>query len=307
VDSVRGSPRAAGSWLSAGPGTDPHLPNAPAVSCRQYGAPVAVPADFVQATIQSFLMIIASEIGDKTFLIAAILAMTQYGRRCWRLPVHASPLAHRGLPFPWHPPCAAASPRLLIFSGAFAALVIMTVLSAALGYAVPALLPRIYVHYLSIVFFAYFGAKMLKEWSTMDPAEAQEELAETEGELKKVTDVEAASPSKDLEAGAAAGGAHLSGLRNLLYLLFTPIWIQTFTLTFVAEWGDRSQIATIAMAAAANPFGITFGAILGHAICTGIAVIGGRLLAARISPKAGTDARHPSPQKETLPRVRARA
>ena len=33
----------------------------------------------------------------------------------------------------------------------------------------------------------------------------------------------------------------------------TAILTQSFTLTFLAEWGDRSQIATIAMAAAKDP------------------------------------------------------
>lgn len=46
-------------------------------------------------------MIIVSEIGDKTFLIAAILASRQ--------------------------------PRLTVFAGAFASLVVMSVLSAAMG------------------------------------------------------------------------------------------------------------------------------------------------------------------------------
>lgn len=60
---------------------------------------------------------------------------------------------------------------------------------------------------------------------------------------------------------------------------------QAFTLTFLAEWGDRSQIATIAMAAAKNPFGVIFGGLIGHALCTGLAVIGGRMLASRISER----------------------
>ena len=31
--------------------------------------------------------------------------------------------------------------------------------------------------------------------------------------------------------------------------VFSPILIQSFTLTFLAEWGDRSQITTIVLAA----------------------------------------------------------
>ena len=60
---------------------------------------------------------------------------------------------------------------------------------------------------------------------------------------------------------------------------------QAFMLTFLAEWGDRSQIATIALAAAKDPYGVVAGGVVGHAMCTGLAVVGGRMLAARISEK----------------------
>lgn len=45
------------------------------------------------------------------------------------------------------------------------------------------------------------------------------------------------------------------------------------------------QIATIGLAASTDVVGVTIGGILGHAICTGAAVIGGRQLSAHIDER----------------------
>merc|ERR1719330_1469462 len=58
---------------------------------------------------------------------------------------------------------------------------------------------------------------------------------------------------------------------------------QAFVLTFCAEWGDRSQISTIALAAAKEPMGVMLGGSLGHCLCTSLAVLGGKFLATSIS------------------------
>merc|ERR1712032_69034 len=58
-----------------------------------------------------------------------------------------------------------------------------------------------------------------------------------------------------------------------------------FTMTFLAEWGDKSQVATIAMGAARDYVGVTVGGIVGHMLCTGLAIIGGKVLSTKISER----------------------
>uniref|UniRef100_A0A7S1LVQ9 GDT1 family protein n=1 Tax=Alexandrium catenella TaxID=2925 RepID=A0A7S1LVQ9_ALECA len=138
----------------------------------------------------------------------------------------------------------------------------MTVLSACIGLVLPALLPRKYTHWAAVGLFVYFGAKLLYEAAEMvrkgEGAGPSEELEEVEQSLKDQR------PKSKLGSATA---------------------LQALTLTFLAEWGDRSQIATIALAAAKEPLGVTLGGIVGHGCCTSIAVLGGRVLASRISER----------------------
>ena len=60
---------------------------------------------------------------------------------------------------------------------------------------------------------------------------------------------------------------------------------ETFCLVFIAEWGDRSMLATIALGAAQNPVGVAAGACFGHPAATLIAAAGGALLSQRISER----------------------
>jgi putative Ca2+/H+ antiporter (TMEM165/GDT1 family) len=242
----------------------------------------------------SYTMIIFSEIGDKTFLVAALMAMKH--------------------------------DRMVVFSAALSALVAMTVLSAVLGHAVPTLIPKRITTFLAALLFFVFGARLLREGLAMSPdegvsAEMQEvemELEEKENAARKqgrrASNVSpyalemglgnrkprtksrfpapARSPSSSPEGRSPSPRpsglvGFLSGLNNLVSLLLSPAWVQTFVMTFLGEWGDRSQIATIAMAAGQDYWWVTLGAILGHACCTGVAVLGGRAIAGKVSLKVG--------------------
>jgi len=183
--------------------------------------------------VQASSLIFVSEIGDKTFFIAAVLA--------------------------------SRASKLLTFAGCAGALVIMTVVSVAIGHVLQTVpdtftngLPI--VDYIATASFVLFGIKSLWDafWIESDGQGIAEEREEAEKTLTE------------------SGVASKSG------------WALVFeacTLTAVAEIGDRSQIATIALGATHNPFVVCFGAILGHWVATGIAVFSGSLLSGYLSER----------------------
>lgn len=211
--------------------------------------------NFLHAFFASISVIVVSELGDKTFFIAAIMAMR-----------HS---------------------RVVVFLGAISALGLMTVLSVFLGYATT-IIPRKYTFYISTALFALFGLKMLKEGYDMDPNEGQEELEEVSAELKKKeAEMQSMETTSDVETGVVRSTLRRSNVFRICSRLCSPIFLQAFTLTFLAEWGDRSQLTTIILGSRENPLGVSIGTI-GHGLCTGLAVLGGRLVAQKISVRTVT-------------------
>lgn len=259
----------------------------------------------IHALLASFSVILVSELGDKTFIITAIMAMK--------------------------------NSRSLVFLSSASALLIMTILSVGMGVAVT-VVPELYTHYASIVLFLCFGLKMLKESYDMkdvkegeesefeevkrsleqDPntgvkcetilsaSGQQESLVATTGpalttyadSLGTPTHTKALAPDlvqltapapapaptlEPLEAKEASAKSERWYSKVVQTLYIAPIVIKVFTMIFVAEWGDRSQISTVILAAREDVVGVFIGSLSGHIFCTGLAVIGGRFVADMIS------------------------
>jgi Ca2+/H+ antiporter, TMEM165/GDT1 family len=200
----------------------------------------------LEAFTAGLLLITASELGDKTFFMAVVLA-TRY-------------------------------PRRPVLIGVIGALATMTILSVGIGNLLMLLpqflvqnlpanlsfLAKITIQQVAALLFFLFGLKLLYESRKMS--------AQTDEEVR-------AEAAREVEAGDRQFQQ-----RNT----FWKVVIESFVLTFVAEWGDRTQIATIPLAAAKNPLGVTIGGILGHAICALIAVWGGKMIAGKVSEKTIT-------------------
>jgi Ca2+/H+ antiporter, TMEM165/GDT1 family len=205
---------------------------------------------FLQIMLEAFtaglLLITASELGDKTFFMAVVLA-TRY-------------------------------PRKPVLIGVVGALATMTVLSVGIGHFLMLLpqflgqhlpsslsfLAKITIQQVAALLFFLFGLKLLYESRQMSALTDEEVRAEA--------------------AEAVEVGDRKFKQRNT----FWKVVIESLVLTFVAEWGDRTQLATITLAAAKNPIGVTIGGILGHTICSLIAVWGGKMIAGRISERTIT-------------------
>ena len=200
----------------------------------------------LEAFTTALSLITASEIGDKTFFMAVILA-SRY-------------------------------PRKPVFMGVVTALAAMTILSVWIGQLI-VLLPKLFSQYLppslsflnqisiervAALLFLIFGIKLLYSARKMS---AQ-------------TDIEVMNEAEE----AIEDGERKFKQRNTTWKIF----IESCVLTFIAEWGDRTQFATITLAASKDSIGVMLGGILGHTICALIAVIGGRAIASHISERTIT-------------------
>jgi len=169
--------------------------------------------------------------------------------------------------------------RLVVYIGSFGALIVMTVLSVVVGAVMLSMIPPNITDLIANLLFLAFGLHSLKEGLQMKKNDTTE-FQETQIELKQLNENKMNDPEADT--------ASITSNQSIVKQVFNRVLLQAFTLTFLAEWGDRSQIATFALAAQKNPYGVCVGGIAGHAICTGIAVIGGSLLSRKIDPKSIT-------------------
>ncbi|KAG2570941.1 GDT1-like protein 2, chloroplastic isoform X1 [Panicum virgatum] len=188
----------------------------------------------------AFTLIFVSEIGDKTFFIAALLAM-QYQ-------------------------------KALVLLGSTAALSLMTIVSVIIGRVFQSVPTQFQTtlpigEYAAVVLLAFFGFKSIKDALALpDSANGNIEGNSESGELAEAEELVKEKVSKKLTSPLEV------------------LW-KSFSLVFLAEWGDRSMLATIALGAAQSPLGVASGAIAGHLIATVLAILGGGFLANYLSEK----------------------
>lgn len=190
-------------------------------------------SSFFSGLTAAFLLVLASEIGDKTFFISALLSM-KYS-------------------------------RALVLLGTMLALASMTVISVIIGqifHALPSSLNASipFDDYAAVALLLWFGFQSIRDG-----------LAMKEGDDDELQDAKDVVEGKATPERSAATGVRVVG--------------ETSSLIFLAEWGDKSMLATVALAAAKSPLGVIVGGISGHLVASIIAVVGGSFLGKYISER----------------------
>lgn len=222
---------------------------------RQAAADVlgaSVEASLTEGVPASFLAVLITEIGDKTFFLAMLLSM-RHG-------------------------------KLAVFVGTMCAMFIMTLGSSLAGYLASSSAENaaastvVWMDFLAAVLFGVFSAQLFRDAYNLHLKERGDqevrsllggEDSNTHGELLDAEETLQEAEEKDGEVQGWWGGVR-----------------RTFAMMFVAEWGDRSMFATMALATQHDPVGVIAGAMLAHALANSLAVIGGEYLGKRISEKA---------------------
>jgi len=204
----------------------------------------------VDAVVQAFALTFVSEIGDKTFFIAAILAGGS-----------GADGNSKGL-----------GQKALTFVGAISALAVMTLIAVSLGqlfHYVPDLAGGLPLDdYASILAFGYFGVKLLTDASTMSDDSSLDEKSEAEEAVK--------------DLGLPSWVENLSVPPVVLQAFVLVLAAEVGDRSFI------SAAALSAQGGPPGAASVFIGAIAAHAIATLLAVLLGELISTYVSEKTLT-------------------
>ena len=120
------------------------------------------------------------------------------------------------------------------------------------------------ISYISIILFSVYGIKMIFDGLLMHEVDGFDEY---EAMHRKV------ESRKEIEQKLSWFG------RGAF------VFMQVFTLIFFAEWGDKSQLSTILLAAREGIWAVGMGAFVGYFICNSIAILCSQAIESIISVK----------------------
>lgn len=204
--------------------------------------------DFQSSLFYSFTLIFVSEIGDKTFFLVMIYAMSNNWLK-----------------------------TLLVTS---AAMLLMNAVSVTVGYVLPFLIYKIYIYWIAVFLFLFFSIHMFIAAFKKENRLVEEQFR------KKVKKLEKRKySSEDIEdRERKLSEPLLREKEKEKDELFSGVFPFIVTM-IVGEMGDNSQIATVVMGAVQNYWGVLIGGSVAHVLAILVAIFLGNILVKHLTTR----------------------
>jgi putative Ca2+/H+ antiporter (TMEM165/GDT1 family) len=210
-----------------------------------------VPSGHLSVCFQAFCLVSVAELFDKTWFVALIMAMR--------------------------------FPRNVVFWSCYSALVIHTLLAAMFGFVVSRALPLWMLHFIAFGLYSVFALLYIHDCYQADPGsdiiasgkeEAEEALGGGDGPSYSAADDQSVPKGWPVPNTSSSWKSY-----------GTKVATQCFLAMFIAEWGDRTQIAMIGQHASQPLVPVCLGSLAAFWLLTGSAVMAGTLSAGKLSER----------------------
>lgn len=159
-----------------------------------------------------------------------------------------------------------------VFWGCFAGLAVHVLIAAAFGYSISHLLAPSTLQFLAAALYGLFAVLYAYDWYTTESdadlmAAGKEEINESFGDQEEAA-----------EYGTASAKSAKSPVAKHTWMQLRRVFAQCFMAVFIAEWGDRTQMAMIGIHASKPLIPVMAGSTLAFALLTLSAVLVGTFL-----------------------------
>lgn len=154
-----------------------------------------------------------------------------------------------------------------VFIPATLTMMAMHIISVGFGTIFPMLFSRNSIVYFSVFLFLFFGIMMIYEAYHLQPKTAEEKVEEIQNDLLANKDPETNKQTITPTAGEGKlvvpeGELSMEKTEEKPKYFCTNPYLHLVVLLFLADWGDRCQIAAIVLTATHNAWGVAVGGAL---------------------------------------------
>jgi putative Ca2+/H+ antiporter (TMEM165/GDT1 family) len=162
-------------------------------------------------------------------------------------------------------------PKGTVFTSCYLALVVHTIIAAIFGYGISKTMPIRTLHFSAAALYTVFACMYFRDWHHADP----------HSDIIAAGKEEAGEAIADYTEEQIYGSMEKGGSRKMGTSKWTQVFSQCFTAMFIAEWGDRTQIAMVGQHASQPLIPVCLGSLMAFFLLTFTAVLAGMLLAGR--------------------------